>query len=111
MVQGKNAAHRHNLTTNNEVVIEGERLTLNKSDTEVVRSDLPFFALLLLANVNFAVQILKLSDELNINEYECFGLLRSTYAQVASLFAVPFSLHFPYKLSELSSVSGPSGAA
>lgn len=57
---GKNAAHRHNLTTNNEVVIEGERLTLNKSDTEV---------------------ILKLSDELNINEYECFGLLRSTYAQ------------------------------
>jgi hypothetical protein len=93
VVQGRNAAHRHNLTTNNEVVIEGERLTLNKSDTEVVRSDLPFFACSLCFSsptLISPVQILKLSDELNINEYECFGLLRSTYAQVASLFAVPF---------------------
>jgi hypothetical protein len=41
VLQGKNAAHRHNLTTNNEVVIEGERLTLNKTDTEVVRDVTP----------------------------------------------------------------------
>jgi hypothetical protein len=68
---GKNAAHRHNLTTNNEVVIEGERLTLNKTDTEV---------------------ILKLSDELNLNEYECFALLRATYAQYPGQALAPDEL-------------------